>query len=213
MKSIVNCNVKNNIEVRILSDDELMLQGFLPTNELSEILFCEQRKCFFKEKIARGAYKNILIRKYDTPLLLINHDYNKRVNVRKFDFYEDDKGLHFSYIIKSTNEVLKNITKISALSFGFKCLNDLWINVIDDETKRYDYERIITKFSDLMEISLLIDKLPAYSNTSVFIGNNNEEVEKKEAQKLIEGMKNDIRELKMKEINEVKDIISNLKIS
>ncbi|MDB2153812.1 hypothetical protein [Clostridium butyricum] len=42
MKSIVNCNAKNNIEVRILSDNELMLQGFLPTNELSEILFCKQ---------------------------------------------------------------------------------------------------------------------------------------------------------------------------
>lgn len=99
------------------------------------------------------------------------------------------------------------------MSLGFKYLSDLWINVKDDETKRYDYEIIITKFSYLMEISPLIDKVPAYSNIAVFIGNSNEEVEKKEAQKLIEGMKNDIRELKMREINEIKSIISNLKIS
>ena len=74
-------------EIRILENGDLLIKGFLPTNELSEVLFSKERRSFFKERIISGAFKDVLDKQKKPPLLLINHNYDKDFKLRDFTYY------------------------------------------------------------------------------------------------------------------------------
>lgn len=159
-------NVINKCEIRTAENGDLIVNGLLPTDSYSEVMFNHSRRIFFKEVISKGAFDMIL--KKVTPKLIINHDYEKELILKSFEAKESTKGLEFEATIltdgKFTEEVKENIGKINGLSYGFVCGRDSWIKSGDTHIRR------IYSFADLMEISILIGKeQPCYSATEVVI--------------------------------------------
>lgn len=194
-------------EIRILENGDLLIKGFLPTNELSEVLFSKERRSFFKERIISGAFKDVLDKQKKPPLLLINHNYDKDFKLRDFTYYEDKMGLHFTYTIEPTEELISNLSKITSLSFGFVCKNDYWIEV-KNKGKNYNYVRVITSFDHIKEISILLDVEPAYTNIRVYCGSNKKEIEEMETREFISRIKSVIKESRSKQIKDIKDFIA-----
>ena len=194
-------------EIRILENGDLLIKGFLPTNELSEVLFSKERRSFFKERIISGAFKDVLYKQKKPPLLLINHNYDKDFKLRDFTYYEDKMGLHFTYTIEPTEELISNLSKITSLSFGFVYKSDYWIEV-KNKGKNYNYVRVITSFDHIKEISILLDVEPAYTNTRVYCGSNKKEIEEMETREFISRIKSVIKESRGKQIKDIKDFIA-----
>lgn len=194
-------------EIRILENGDLLIKGFLPTNELSEVLFSKERRSFFKERIISGAFKDVLDEQKKSPLLLINHNYDKNLKVRDFTYYEDKRGLNFTYTIEPTEELISNLSKITSLSFGFVCKSDYWVEV-KNQDKNYNYVRVITSFDHIKEISILLDVEPAYAKTRVYCGSNKKEIDEIQLREFITHMKGVIKELRGKHIKEIKDFIA-----
>lgn len=158
-------NVINQCEIRTTENGDLIINGLLPTESYSEVMFNVKDRIFFKEIISKGAFDMILEKV--TPKLIINHDYSKELILKSFEAKESAKGLEFEAVISSegefTKEIKENIGKINGLSYGFICGRDLWVNNKDRHIRR------IHSFNDFMEISILIGKEPCYGATEVTI--------------------------------------------
>lgn len=158
-------NVFNNCEIRTSENGDLVINGLLPTESYSEVMFNVKKRIFFKEIISRGAF-DVILEKV-RPKLIINHDYDKELTLKNFKAKESTKGLEFEAIISTegefTKEVKENIGKINGLSYGFVCGVDRYISNGDRHIRR------IYSFADLMEISILIGRQPCYSATEVTI--------------------------------------------
>lgn len=70
-------NVINQCEIRTTENGDLIINGLLPTESYSEVMFNVKDRIFFKEIISRGAFDMILEKV--TPKLIINHDYAKEL--------------------------------------------------------------------------------------------------------------------------------------
>ena len=158
-------NVINKCEIRTKENGDIVINGLLPTESYSEVMFNVKKRIFFKEIISRGAF-DVILEKV-TPKLIINHDYSKELILKSFEAKESAKGLEFEAVISSESEFIKEIQEsmgeINGLSYGFVCGRDLWVNNNDRHIRR------IHSFNDFMEISILIGKEPCYSATEVTI--------------------------------------------
>lgn len=161
-----NIEVIRPVEIRKTSDSKINIRGLLPTKSPSEVMFSKKKDIYFKEIIMPYAFKKATDKKI--PLLLINHDYSKQLDVLEFNAKETKKGFEFSAIVNMDNiseELLIKSDKIQSLSFGFRVGEDVWNG---------DY-RLIYSFEELMEISILKGKRPCYSASEVVIKSKNEE--------------------------------------
>lgn len=158
-------NVINKCEIRTAENGDLIVNGLLPTESYSEVMFNVKKRIFFKEVISKGAFAMILEKV--TPLLIINHNYDKELILKSFKAKENTKGLEFEAVISAEgefiNEIKDNIGKINGLSYGFVCGVDRYVSNGDRHIRR------IYSFADLMEISILIGRQPCYSATEVTI--------------------------------------------
>ena len=158
-------NVINQCEIRTTENGDLIINGLLPTESYSEVMFNVKDRIFFKEIISRGAFDMILEKV--TPRLIINHNYDKELILKSFKAKENTKGLEFEAVISAEgefiNEIKDNIGKINGLSYGFVCGVDRYVSNGDRHIRR------IYSFADLMEISILIGRQPCYSATEVTI--------------------------------------------
>lgn len=191
-------NVVNNCEIRTAENGDLIVTGLLPTDSYSEVMFNPTKRIFFKEVISKDAFQEIVSKV--TPKLIINHDYDKNLDLKSFKAKESTKGLEFEAVVlaesKFAEEIKDNIGKINGLSFGFVCGVDRWISNGDK------YIRRIYSFSDFMEISILIGRQPCYSATEVTIVPEGEQLSEIEQYKLwlreqqIEILKLELKRLK-----------------
>lgn len=190
----------NDIEIRVAGDlKSLIVIGFIPTNQLSHALYDRKRKEFFKEKIQRGAFSEQIQRKQ--PLLLLNHDYDKCLDIINFDWSETQRGVRFEAQVLPDIELIEAVEKgsINGVSFGFNVEKDIW------ERANGELIRTVVSFKKLTEISILHSKCqPAYPQTTAFVSDSRKVVLDKELQHLkqlvnrlrLEEMKRTIEELK-----------------
>ena len=186
----------NSIEIRIADGGEsLIIAGFLPTNQLSHVLFSKERKEFFREKISNGVFGKAI--KEKTPLLLLNHSYKAedKLEIISFDSSESERGLHFTAEVVPNMKLIEAIDNnlINGLSFGFVVdkYGQSWARV------NGELIRTINKFF-LREISVLFGEsnIPAYPQTTAFVDSSKKVVIEKE----IHHLKQEINKLRLKEI-------------
>lgn len=193
----------NDIEIRVADDlKSLIISGFIPTEQLSHTLYHKKRRAFFKEKVRCGAFSEAI--KIKQPLLLLNHDYDKGLDVLNFEWSETQRGLRFEAEVLPDIELIEAIQDdcINGVSFGFNVEKDVW------ERVNGELIRTVVSFKSLTEISVLCgeNNQPAYPQTSAFASDSRKFVLEKELQHLkqlvsklrLEDMKKRIDELKSK---------------
>lgn len=163
-----NIKVVQPLEIRTINDSKLEIKGLLPTNSPSQRIYDEKSDSYFTEVIKPLAFISAIEK--EKPLLLINHDYSKKMKVISFAAKETKKGLEFTAIVRKdniSNELLIDKEKINGLSFGF-------IVGIDNWKGGYRY---IYSFERLSEISVLKEAEPCYTATEVSVKYNKEQFE------------------------------------
>lgn len=167
------------IDVRSIGEsNKLQVIGLLPSNSLSEELFHPKKKVFFREKIRTGAFASTLSNK-NIPKLLLNHNYNEEFKAEFTEIKETHRGLEFTAIIENDYELKERLIEVKGLSFGFVVDSDLWSKVNGENIRE------IFSLKELIEISILMNKEPAYSTSRVIIIPEGEEKELNELQKYI----------------------------
>ena len=78
-------NVINKCEIRTKENGDIVINGLLPTESYSEVMFNVKKRIFFKEIISRGAF-DVILEKV-TPKLIINHDYSKELILKSFEIF------------------------------------------------------------------------------------------------------------------------------
>ena len=158
-----------NIEVR--ADDTVRIKGYVnATEKKSRPVITPHGKCI--EMIEERAFEKAIERAGNITVT-VDHD-NSHVYASTEDgnlhLYEDGIGLHADVLISDKNivEIAKQ-GKIRGWSFGM-------YNVEDDMEQRADGELPIRhiKSLDLDHITLVVNKVPCYSATSVEVRANNE---------------------------------------
>lgn len=150
------------LELRATTNDGVKsIEGYAAVfNKLSDKLG------FFREKIAAGAFRNVLATG-DNVVLIHNHNTDNllsSLNSNTLELKEDDEGLYFRAILPNTlrgDEVheLVNSKVLDGMSFGFIAKNDKW------ETENGEDIRTILEVGNLFEISTTA--FPAYPDTSI----------------------------------------------
>lgn len=165
----------NDIEIRILDSGSILIKGILPTNTLSGNIYSKEKRIFFKEIIKDGCFDKMISKR--TPKILLNHKADKEQKLLKFEGKETKKGLRFQAEIIPTEELIKNITKVTGLSFAFTKKLDKW------ELRKKEWIRTVLEFETMGEISILYDCFPAYPST-VIIAEDEEKLKKGELSEL-----------------------------
>ena len=151
-----------NIEVR--ADDTVRIEGYVnATEKKSRPVITPHVKCI--EMVEERAFENAINRAGDVSVT-VDHDSSHIYASTKdntLKLYEDGIGLHADVLItdKSVVEIAKQ-GKIRGWSFGM-------YNVVDELEQRADGELPIRhiKSLDLDHITLVVNKVPCYSATSV----------------------------------------------
>lgn len=151
-----------NIEVR--ADDTVHIEGYVnATEKKSRPVITPHGKCI--EMVEERAFENAINRAGDVSVT-VDHDSSHIYASTKdntLKLYEDGIGLHADVLItdKSVVEIAKQ-GKIRGWSFGM-------YNVVDELEQRADGELPIRhiKSLDLDHITLVVNKVPCYSATSV----------------------------------------------
>lgn len=119
---------------------------------------------YFKEIIARGAFKEAIGR--DDVVFLINHDGLPLARTRSgtLTLKEDDKGLRIDTVLDAEDPDVKSITgkmkrgDLDKMSFAFRATKQEWDETTDPPT------RTITEV-ELFDVSIVTS--PAYDGTSI----------------------------------------------
>ena len=151
-----------NIEVR--ADNTVRIEGYVnATEKKSRPVITPHGKCI--EMVEERAFENAINRAGDVSVT-VDHDSSHIYASTKdntLKLYEDGIGLHADVLItdKSVVEIAKQ-GKIRGWSFGM-------YNVVDELEQRADGELPIRhiKSLDLDHITLVVNKIPCYSATSV----------------------------------------------
>lgn len=201
--------MNDTLELRINQQDKrIYLAGYLPINEFSEVLMDKEGKKF-REKINSGCFSRRLKSMGEKfPLLLINHDYKNQIPVDAFEYEESGNRLRILYTLPLTEEAIDKLKDLSEakLSFGFTVLKDVRLPK-KREIDGVDYERTVTDFSSLREISILKNKLPAYSQSKAFAGDE-KSVKKAVAKAEISEKRKELVRLQQLELDRYKEYIS-----
>lgn len=204
--------MNDTLELRVNQQEKrIYLAGYLAVNEFSEVLMDKEGKRF-REKINSGCFSRKLEsmgEKY--PLLLVNHNYENRIPVELFEYEECGNRLRILYTLPLTEEVMDKLKDLAEakLSFGFTVLKEIKLPK-KKHVDGVDYERIVTDFASLNEISILRNKLPAYSQTKAFTGDE-ETVKKAVAKAEISERRKEIVRLQQLELDRYKEYISKKK--
>lgn len=206
---MIETRINDTLELRINQQDKkIYLAGYLPINEFSEVLTDKDGKRF-REKINGGCFSRKLIEMgKEFPLLLINHDYNQQLPVESFEYEEIGDRLRILYVLPLLEEVMDKLKdlKEAKLSFGFTVFKDIKLPK-KKEIDGVDYERTVTDFATLREISILKNKLPAYSQTKAFTGDE-ETVKKAVAKAEIAERRRELSKLYQVELDKYKEFIN-----
>jgi uncharacterized protein len=151
-----------NIEVR--ADNTVRIKGYVnATEKKSRPVITPHGKCI--EMVEERAFENAINRAGDVSVT-VDHDSSHiyaSTNDNSLKLYEDGIGLHADVLIKDESivEIAKQ-GKIKGWSFGM-------YNVVDELEQRADGELPIRhiKSLDLDHITLVVNKTPCYSATSV----------------------------------------------
>jgi uncharacterized protein len=129
---------------------------------------------YFRERIAKGAFKRILATAPDC-VALMNHDVNKplgRTGPGTLKLREVPTGLGFTCELPDTsygNDLYESVTRgdMNQCSFAFSLGDgdDSWDDEEDPEERGRVAVRTIKNFASLMDISIVTN--PAYPGTSV----------------------------------------------
>lgn len=154
------------IELRnidLTSEKDLVVQGLIPTESLSEVLKSGNKH--FREKIAKGAFTKALNNKKDIDLL-VEHD-NKKILASSrngsLKLEETDSGLFLSAELAKTtlgndyHELIKSKI-IRNVSFGFRVLKDSWEQVGN---------QMIRTLEDIELSEISVVRNPAYLSTEL----------------------------------------------
>lgn len=150
----------SDFEVRELSeDDSLILVCKVNDYGLSKEL--RGINGSFREVVPKETWEKAIESHKDSIKVFYNHKDYFDIGIDK-EFRVEDDGVYLYLSLNNNEKGLYNAAKngdISGLSFEFKCLKDKWSN--EDNFKK----RTILDM-ELYEVSIL-DKTPAYNNTSV----------------------------------------------
>ncbi|MFQ9247477.1 MAG: HK97 family phage prohead protease [Clostridium paraputrificum] len=206
---MIEIRMNDTLELRINQRDrKVFLAGYLPINEFSEVLMDKDGKRF-REKINSGCFSRKLESMGEKfPLLLVNHDDKNQIPVESFEYMESGNRLKILYTLPLTEEVMNKLKDLSEakLSFGFTVLKDIKLPKKND-IDGIDYERTVTEFASLNEISILRNKLPAYSQTKAFTGDE-DTVKKAVAKAEIAEKRRELSKLYQVELDKYKDFIN-----
>ncbi|CUO75428.1 MULTISPECIES: HK97 family phage prohead protease [Clostridium] len=201
--------MNDTLELRVNQQErKIYLAGYLPVNEFSEVLMDKEGKKF-REKINSGCFSRKLKSMGEKfPLLLINHDYKNQIPVEAFEHEESGNRLRILYVLPLTTEVMDKLKDLSEakLSFGFTVLKEIKLPKNKD-IEGVDYERTVTDFASLNEISILKNKLPAYSQTKAFTGDE-ETVKKSVAKAELSEKRKELCKLYQAEVDRYKEYIN-----
>lgn len=158
-----------NIEVR--ADNTVRIEGYVnATEKKSRPVITPHGKCI--EMVEERAFENAINRAGDVSVT-VDHDSTHiyaSTSQNTLKLYEDGIGLHADVLIsdKSVVEIARQ-GKIRGWSFGM-------YNVVDELEQRADGELPIRhiKSLDLDHITLVVNKVPCYSATSVEVRADNE---------------------------------------
>ncbi|MDO5291593.1 MAG: hypothetical protein Q4F05_02465 [bacterium] len=199
-------------EIRVKEGGELLLKGSIPYLSESEILYSAHKKGLMKERIAPMAFGQVLKETGKEPLLLLNHQYHKQEKVKEFHWNDTKSAFEFEFLLEPSIELLQNISQIGAISFGFVEGDSRWLNTSNDTAKPYDWERTILSFTELREISILLHKQqPAYPSAMIYVGDSETPLSNNERDQLLEYMRKTIQQLRRKEVEELKRVITSLR--
>ena len=124
------------------------------------------------EVIEERAFARALEGTKNTPLYL-DHNANRilaNTNDNTIELREDNIGLHAETIITDP-EVIANKHKLRGWSFGMKQVKD----TVEERADKLPLRRI--REFELDHVTLVLNKLPAYSSTSIELRADDEEVE------------------------------------
>ena len=201
--------MNDTLELRVNQQErKIYLAGYLPVNEFSEVLMDKDGKKF-REKINSGCFSRKLKSMGEKfPLLLINHDYKNQIPVDAFEYEESGNRLRILYTLPLTEEVMDKLKDFgeAKLSFGFTVLKEIKLPKKKD-IDSVDYERIVTDFDTLREISILRNKLPAYSQSQAFTGDE-KSVKRAVAKQEISERRKEIVRLQQLELDRYKEYIN-----
>ena len=201
--------MNDTLELRVNQQEKkIYLAGYLPVNQFSEVLIDKEGKCF-REKINSGCFTRKLVTMGEKfPLLLVNHNYKNKIPVESFEYEECGNRLRILYTLPLTEEVMNKLKDLgeAKLSFGFTVLKEIKLPKKKD-VDGVDYERIVTDFDTLREISILRNKLPAYSQTKAFTGDE-ETVKKAVAKAEISEKRKELCKLYQVEVDRYKEYIN-----
>ena len=159
------------MKIEVRADDTVRIEGYVnATEKKSRPVITPHGKCI--EMIEERAFEKAIERAGNITVT-VDHD-NSHVYASTEDgnlhLYEDGIGLHADVLISDKNIVqIAKQGKIRGWSFGM-------YNVEDDMEQRADGELPIRhiKSLDLDHITLVVNKVPCYSATSVEVRANNE---------------------------------------
>lgn len=173
--------IKSNcIEIRVSNGGEsLIISGFIPTNKLSHTMYNKDKEKFFRERISSKAFSNAINKK--KPKLLLDHDYNKNLDIISFKWNETERGLRFEAEVNSEVLLIEAIDKncINGLSFGFIIGEQSW------KVNNNEFIREVISFKELIEISIRTgNNSPAYPDTVAFVADSKNVIISREIQHL-----------------------------
>lgn len=201
--------MNDTLELRVNQQEKkIYLAGYLPVNEFSEVLIDKEGKKF-REKINSGCFsRKLKLMGEKFPLLLINHDYKNQIPVEVFEYEESGNRLRILYVLPLTTEVMDKLKDLreAKLSFGFTVLKEIKLPKNKD-IEGVDYERTVTDFASLNEISILKNKLPAYSQAKAFTGDE-ETVKKSVAKAELTEKRMELCKLYQAEVDRYKEYIN-----
>ena len=146
----------NNLTIQLRANN-ITINGYVNAVGRNSKLLNEKGIEFY-EQIKPGAFKRALANNSNIPLL-IDHDHSQVItrNGENMELVEDNIGLKIN-CNTDNKKVIENKDSIQGFSFGFRPIKTRDVTV-NDSTVR-EIEEL-----ELTEVSLLINKIPAYDGT------------------------------------------------
>lgn len=148
----------NRLEVRKLENSSLSLVCKVNDYSLSKELIGINGA--FRELVPKETWEKAINNNSDIKFYYNHKNYFELAD--KIELRAEEDGVFLYATLKESEKGLYDAVKnreITGMSFGFKCLKEKWDNV-------GNYKQRTIKEMELFEVSIL-DKTPAYNNTSV----------------------------------------------
>lgn len=158
------------MKLEIRADGSAHLEGYVNAVGRDSRRLYDDWGCQFVEQISAGAFENSIKRNSDIGLMM-NHEIEAGgVKAGNLELFEDNIGLFASCEINNA-EIVNYITEngLTGWSFGFYCQKSH-----TEQTADFDVMRRIIDELDLVEVSFLSGKTPAYFGTSISARANEE---------------------------------------